>query len=140
MDLSTAMGLRGLSWDFTRDDVQRAYKRRMLESHPDRNPDPASTARAQQINEAKEYLLERAYISEYERREAKKRSEEEEVARDIKRVLDWLQEMGPVSRGMLLPFQAPTVLCGRCAEMRSPLKANEVFAKIFRSMCACERM
>ena len=93
MDLSTAMGLLGLSWDFTRDDVQRAYKRRMLESHPDKNPDPASTARAQRINEAKEYLLSRSCFTERERKEAKKRSEEEEVARDIKKVLDWIQEM-----------------------------------------------
>ena len=93
MDLSTAMGVLGLSWDFTRDDVQRAYKRRMLESHPDRNPDPASTARAQRINEAKDYLLSRSCFTEYERREAKKRSEEEEVARDIKKVRGWLQEM-----------------------------------------------
>ena len=93
MDLSSAVGVLGLSWDFTRDDVQRAYKRRMLESHPDRNPDPASTARAQRINEAKDYLLSRSCFTEYERREAKKRSEAEEVARDIKKVRGWLQEM-----------------------------------------------
>ena len=35
----------------------------------------------------------RAYFAESERKEAKKRSEEEEVANDIKKVRDWLQEM-----------------------------------------------
>ena len=93
MGLSTAIGLLGLALDFTRDDVLRAYKRCMLQSHPDKNPDPASTARAQQINEAKDYLMGRAYFAESERKEAKKRSEEEEVANDIKKVRDWLQEM-----------------------------------------------
>ena len=93
MDLSTAIGVMGLAWDFTRDDVLKAYKRCMLQSHPDKNPDPASTARAQRINEAKDYLMGRAYFAESERKEAKQRWEEQEVENDIKKVRDWLQEM-----------------------------------------------
>ena len=93
MDLTTAIGVLCLAWDFTRDDVLKAYKRCMLQSHPDKNPDPASTARAQRINEAKDYLMGRAYFAESERKEAKQRSEEQEVAKDIKKVRDWLQGM-----------------------------------------------
>ena len=93
MDLTTAIGVLGLAWDFTRDDVLKAYKTCMLQSHPDKNPDPGSTARAQRINEAKDYLMGRAYFAESERKEAKQRWEEQEVENDIKKVRDWLQEM-----------------------------------------------
>ncbi len=106
MDLIHAVRALGLSWDFTRDDVLRAYKRRMLESHPDKNQDPASTSRAQLINEARDYLLGRTTISDFERREAKKRSEEQEAAMNIKKVRDWMEEMETATEEAKEEFKA----------------------------------
>ena len=106
MDLSTAMGLLGLSWDFTPSDVLKAYKRCMLESHPDKNPDPASTARAQRINEARDFLLSRAYFSEQERREAKMSAESELDAQNIQKVKDWMEEMDFASQEAKDQFQS----------------------------------
>ena len=106
MDLIHAVRALGLSWDFTRDDVLKAYKRRMLESHPDKNQDPASTSRAQLINEARDYLLGRTTISDFERREAKKRSEEQEAAMNIKKVRDWMEEMETATEEAKEEFKA----------------------------------
>lgn len=106
MELSTALGVLGLSWNFTRDDVGKAFRKCMLEAHPDKNPDPASLARAQKIVEARDYLLGRPWISERERQEARKRMEEEAVAQDIKKVREWMEEMEFATGEATTTFQA----------------------------------
>ena len=100
------MGLLGLSWDFTPSDVQKAYRRSMMQCHPDKNPDPGSTVRAQRINEARDYLLSRRYFSEQERREAKRRNEAELDAQNMKKVKDWMKEMDFASQEAKDQFQA----------------------------------
>jgi len=57
MDIRTALRVLGMRWPISRDTVLGAYKKLRHEFHPDKNHEPGSTERAQQINAAKDCLL-----------------------------------------------------------------------------------
>jgi len=106
MDLGTAMLVLGLPWNFTSQDVLRAFKKCILEAHPDKNPDPGSHERTQQIYEARDFLTRGREFSQYERQEARRCMEEREVARDVKKVRDWMGEVEYAAEEAKEAFQA----------------------------------
>lgn len=68
MDNQSYYEILGVSWDASADEIARAYRRRALERHPDRNPgDPAALADMQRIAEAAEMLRDPAKRSAYDR-------------------------------------------------------------------------
>ena len=62
MDVSRAIVLLGLTNQHQCDDksIQNAWKRKLLSTHPDKSNAPAATALTQEINAAKDYLLNQA--------------------------------------------------------------------------------
>lgn len=78
MSILEALYLLGLIWE-QRDDnaaIMKAYKRRMLQFHPDKNPSPQATGKTQVLNEARDRLLKGG--DSYRSEEARRRREEEE--------------------------------------------------------------
>jgi len=73
MYLHDALSTLGLSLHSTMDELKRAYKKGMVESHPDKSSDPNAHDKAQLINEAKVVLVTYYHGSAYA--SAKKRME-----------------------------------------------------------------
>ncbi|ETP18170.1 hypothetical protein F441_07566, partial [Phytophthora nicotianae CJ01A1] len=52
ISIQEAYNTLGLARGATQDDVKKAYRKLALQFHPDKNPDPAATARFQLLSAA----------------------------------------------------------------------------------------
>lgn len=59
------------------DEVKKAYRKKALETHPDKNPDPGAAELFKQVNEANQVLSDEDKKADYDRNLAKQRRQQE---------------------------------------------------------------
>lgn len=143
MDLRRALAALGLQLNFTRDDVNKAYKSTILKAHPDKNKgSDNATEEAQLLNEARDYLLNfsNGHVIERERMEAQRRMEEEEA--NIKRVEEWIKEVDIATEEAKEHFR---IWMNKTNDLYMPVPPSrwvtvrEAYYKRMKSLSRCER-